>query len=351
MNNGRPPYGDPSQWGQQPAAGQENPAQYAPGQNPYGQYAQQGSYQQPSAGAYQQPYQQNYGQPADQSQPWQPQTYQPQARQAQESYQQQSWQPYGQQQSWQQGSYQQPSYQQPQQPGGYQQSNYQQGGFQQGGYQQSAQQSWQQPMYQQGMQNGQPLQQGYPQQNPAQPAGQFFPAQGYSGYVTQPAAEEKGMPISEEVIAKVALFGVLPVLFLLAVIFKQPVLCWVFLAGAAATVAAMWLREMVDSNLRLVSTMICGVLAVVALIVALNGPGKPQELLHLVPHTFRKALRGMKLGFLLRQERSQPGPLFQIALCAFRFPNQGIQQGRPVCQEANILPVGQQGGQISCPQQ
>ena len=77
------------------------------------------------------------------------------------------------------------------------------------------------------------------------------------------------MPISEEVIAKVALFGVLPVLFLLAVIFKQPVLCWVFLAGAAATVAAMWLREMVDSNLRLVSTMICGVLAVVALIQAL----------------------------------------------------------------------------------
>lgn len=258
MNNGRPPYGDPSQWGQQPAAGQENPAQYVPGQSAYGQYAQQ-------QGSYQQPYQQGYGQQAEQSQPWQPQTYQPQTHQAQESYQQQSWQPY--------------------QQGGYQQNAYQQGGYQQSGYQQSAYQQpyqqqgyGQQPMYQQAMQNGQPLQQGYPQQAPGtQPAGQFFPAQGYSGYVTQPAAEDKGMPISGEVIVKVALFGVLPVLFLLAVLFKQPVLCWVFLAGAAATVAAMWLRELVDANLRLVSTMICGVLAVVALVVALNGPGKAQE--------------------------------------------------------------------------
>lgn len=255
MNNGHPPYGDPSQWGQQPAAGQGNPAQ-----NPYGQYGQQpGSYQQ---------------------QPYQQQTYQPQAHQAQENYQQ-SWQPYGQQSNPQNG-YQQPSWQQGYPQGSYQQP-YQQQPYQQNAYQQQPYQQ-EQPMYQQTMQNGQPLQQGYaqpqgyPQQAPsAQPQGQFFPAQGYSGYVTQPAEEDKGLPISEEVIVKVALFGALPVLFLLAVLFKQPVLCWIFLAGAAATVATMWIRDAVDRNLRLISTMICGVLSVVALVVALNGPGPRQQ--------------------------------------------------------------------------
>lgn len=271
MNNGRPPYGDPSQWGQQPQAGQDPSAQFVPAQPGYGQYAQQsGSYApQANQGAYQQPYaQQGYGQ---QYAPNQPQTYQPQTRQPQESYQQQSWQPYGQQPQQpyvQQGAYQQGGYQQPYAQGGYQQQAYPQGGYQQP----------QQQMYQQAMQNGQPLQQGYQQPaQPQQPAAQYHPATGYSGYVTRPGEESGGMTITPEVITKVVLFGLLPVLFLLGVLLQNQPLCWIFLAAAAATVAAMWLRDLVDSNLRLVSSMICGVLAVVALVVAINGPGKARQ--------------------------------------------------------------------------
>ena len=254
MNNGRPPYGDPSQWGQQPAAGQNPAAPY--GQQPQAGYSQQSPYgQQPQAGYPQQPYgQQPYQPQAYQSQPYQPQSYasemyQPQARQAQESYQQQSWQPYG--QDYQQGYAAQPGY--PQQ--GYAQQAYPQ----------------QQP-YQQGMQNGQPLQQGYPQQTapgaPQQPV--VYNAQPvYSGYVSQPRG--KAPVIDAEIIMKVVLCGVLPILFVLGLLFKSQVLCWIFLAGAVAAVAAMWLRELVDEKVRLTATLVYGVLAVVALVTAFNG--------------------------------------------------------------------------------
>jgi len=242
MNNGYPPYQDRPQWGQQPPAGQYP--------------AQQGSYQQPQAGpsGYQQPYEQNpygqqgYQQPYQQPAYQQPQTYQQQPHQAQESYAQQNWQPY------QQNPYSQQSYQQP-----YGQNAY-------GG------------MYQQGMQNAQPLQQGYPQQNMQEPApGVFYPAQGYSGYVSQTKAQQPS-PFSGEVIVKVVLFGVLPVLFILGLVLKAPVLCWLFIAAAVAAVAAMWLKPLVGSSLRLAASLICGVLAVVALVTALNGvPGKEQS--------------------------------------------------------------------------
>lgn len=257
MNNGRPPYGDPSQWGQQPAAGQEPAALYVQGQAQYGQYPQQGSYvqQTPEGGYPQQAYPQQSYQPPQpyQQQAWQQQMYQPQTHQAQESYQQQTWQP-------------------------YQQQGYSQQGWQQQGYPQTWQQA-EAPMYQQAMQNDQPLQQGYPQQgmqNPQEPVqGMFYPAQGYSGYVSQPKGKEPAL--TAEVVTKVALFGVLPVLFVLGIVLKSQALCWVFLAAAAATVAAMWLRELVDQNLRLVATMICGVLGVVALVTALNGAPVDQQ--------------------------------------------------------------------------
>ena len=243
MNNGRPPYGDPSQWGQQLPAGQA-PAQY-------GQYPQQPPYgQQPSAAGYgQQPYQPQ----AYQSQPYQPQsyaseTYQPQVHQAQESYQQQTWQPYGQE-------YPQQAYQ-----AGYPQQGYAQPGYPQ------------QP-YQQAMQNGQPLQQGYPQQTApgvVQQQPVVYNAQPvYSGYVSQPRGKA---PVSDaEIIMKVVLCGVLPILFVLGILFKSQVLCWIFLAGAAASIAAMWLRPLVDDKVRLIATLVYGVLGVVALVTALNG--------------------------------------------------------------------------------
>lgn len=290
MNNGRPPYGDASQWGQQPGAGQDPAAQFVPGQSP------QPGYQQPG-----------YQQPMAQSQPYQ--TYQPQAHQPQEGYQQQTWQPYqapvAPQQPYPQGTagaypqqgypqgtpagYPQNGYAQPGVQPGYPQPGYPQGaqagypqtGYPQTGYPQGAQagypQTGAQGMYQQGMQNGQPLQQGAPQQ-PQQPqAGQFFPGHGYTGYVTQPGGGAPANPITPEVILKVALFGLLPVLFVLILLFKPAALCWIFLVAAAGTVAAMWLRPLVDERLRLVSTMIIAGAAIVVLGTAVFGPGKQQE--------------------------------------------------------------------------
>lgn len=229
MNNGYPPYGDPSAWGQQPAAGQEPSAPMNPGQVPMGQYPVQPNPYGQQSGMNGYP---TYAQPGQNQQEYQ--TYQPQTHQAQEYYQQQSWQPYGQQ--------------------GYGQQAYGQQGY--------GQQPYGQQTYPQ----------GYTQQDPQQPVpGQFYPAQGYSGYVSAPKKKAQAQPLSPEVIMKVVLFGVLPVIFLLGVLIPVQALCWVFIAGAAASAAAMWLREMVDERLRLVASLVLGVLGVVALVVGING--------------------------------------------------------------------------------
>ena len=223
MNNGQPPYGDPSAWGQQ--GNQANPGQYPVQQNPY---AQQGYVQQPQQGM------------AGYSQPFQPvETYQQQAHPQQQTYQQQSWQPYQPQQSYQQ-PVQQPYYGQMNA-----QPNYQQTGYQQ------------QP------------QQAYPQFNQM---GQQMPQQGYTGYTgyhSQP--QEKRFELPFDLVAKVILFGVLPVLFILALVLGVPALKWVFLGGAVAGIILMWMKDVVTPNMRLTTTLVLGVMAVVALVGALNG--------------------------------------------------------------------------------
>lgn len=241
MNNGQPPYGDPNAWGQQ--GSQVNPAQYPVQQNPYGQ---QSYYGQPASGqASAQPYGQQppvYG-----SQPYQGQqgysqsfqlveTYQQQPRPQQQAYQQQSWQPYG--YASQQG--QQMGYA-PQQPVPQSQTYY-------------------------GQQGSAPQQQSYPQFNQmGQPV-----QQGYSGYSVQ-AQEKKGFELPVELVSKVVLFGVLPVLFILAMIFSVPALKWVFLAGAVAGIILMWMKDVVSPNVRFTLSLVYGVMAVVALVGALNG--------------------------------------------------------------------------------
>ena len=237
MNNGQPPYGDPSAWGQQ--GNQANPAQYPVQPNPY---VQQGGYPQQGYGqqAYQQP-QQGYSQPMQPMQPvqpvqpvqqtqgyQQPQTYQQQAHPQQQPYQQQSWQPY----------------QQPQQP---QQFYGQQSPYTQGYGQQQA--------YPQFNQMGQQVQQGY--------------GTGYSGYYSQP--QEKKFEVPFDVVGKVILFGVLPVLFILAMLLGAPALKWVFLAGAVGGIILMWMRDIVSPNMRLTMSMVLGVMAVVALVGAMGG--------------------------------------------------------------------------------
>lgn len=224
MNNGQPPYGDPSAWGQQ--GNQANPGQYPVQQNPYVQHGMAGY-----------------------SQPFQPvETYQQQAHPQQQTYQQQNWQPYQPQQG----------YQQPQQPycgqmngqQAYQQVGYQQNNYQQTGYQQQPQQA-------------------YPQFNQM---GQQMPQQGYTGYTgyhSQPA--EKHFEIPFDLVAKVFLFGVLPVLFILALVLGVPALKWVFLGGAVAGIILMWMKDVVSPNLRLTTTLVLGVMAVVALVGALSG--------------------------------------------------------------------------------
>ena len=279
MSNSRPPYdgaGDAGQNPQQPGFSQGNypPAQgYAPNggyapNDAYGQgYAPQNGYGQQPYG--QQGYQQPYGQQGYQ-QPYGQQGYQ--QPYGQQGYQQ----PYGQQGYDQQG-YQQPYAQQP-----YQQQPYDQQGFvQPGGYQQ--------PYEQQG------YQQGYSQQNPQEtdlppeqqyaqytPDGQrVYPTSGRSGFRVQPAAHRE---IPWDTIAKVLMFGVLPILFILSMVFAWTAVKWIVLVGAVASIAAMWLRELVTPNARLVLSLLLASAAVVCLVSALatnasdnQNPAQPNQ--------------------------------------------------------------------------
>ena len=284
MSNSRPPYdgaGDAGQNPQQPGFSQGNypPAQgYAPNggyapNDAYGQgYAPQNGYGQPQYGQqgyadYQQPYgQQGYQQPyGGYQQPYGQQGYE------QQGYQQ----PYGQQ------GYQQPYAQQP-----YQQQPYDQQGFvQPGGYQQQGYQQLN-PAYNQ---------QGYSQQNPQEtdlppeqqyaqytPDGQrVYPTSGRSGFRVQPAARRE---IPWDTIAKVLMFGVLPILFILSMVFAWTAVKWIVLVGAVASIAAMWLRELVTPNARLVLSLLLASAAVVCLVSALatnaadnQNPAQPNQ--------------------------------------------------------------------------
>ena len=290
MSNSRPPYdgaGDAGQNPQQPGFSQGNypPAQgYAPNggyapNDAYGQgYAPQNGYGQPQYGqqgyaGYQQPYgQQGYQQPY-----------------GQQGYEQQGYQqPYdqqGYQQPYDQQGYQQPYAQQP-----YQQQPYDQQGFvQPGGYQQ--------PYEQQGYQQPNPAynQQGYSQQNPQEtdlppeqqyaqytPDGQrVYPTSGRSGFRVQPAARRE---IPWDTIAKVLMFGVLPILFILSMVFAWTAVKWIVLVGAVASIAAMWIRELVTPNARLVLSLLLASAAVVCLVSALatnasdnQNPAQPNQ--------------------------------------------------------------------------
>ena len=298
MSNSRPPYdgaGDAGQNPQQPGFSQGNypPAQgYAPNggyapNDAYGQgYAPQNGYGQPQYGQqgyadYQQPYgQQGYQQPYGQQgyqQPYGQQGYQQPS--GQHGYQQ----PYG--QGYEQQGYQQPYAQQP-----YQQQPYDQQGFVQPcGYQQPyEQQGYQQP-------NTPYNQQGYSQQNPQEtdlppeqqyaqytPDGQrVYPTSGRSGFRVQPAARRE---IPWDTIAKVLMFGVLPILFILSMVFAWTAVKWIVLVGAVASIAAMWLRELVTPNARLVLSLLLASAAVVCLVSALatnaadnQNPAQPNQ--------------------------------------------------------------------------
>ena len=234
MNNGRPQYGN------QPGMGHQNPGQ------PAGYTGGQPQRQMPGQG---QGYPQGYGQQSYGQQPG----YAPQQGYGPQGYSQQ---PYPPQQTVRQGSYG-PGYAAPQKP--YQQMP--QGGYpprqpygypQQNAYQQSFPQQSQSP-YQQGYQ--------MPQNRPPQ---------GY-GYA-MPAPAKKQSPLRLDMLAMVMLCGVLPVLFVLGLVFSgMPALKWVFVGLAAASLALLWVKPLVASNVRMTFTGVYAALMVVALVSALTG--------------------------------------------------------------------------------
>ncbi len=219
MNQGRPPYGDPSAWGGQPQAGQGNVSQNGYDQGGYG-------------GAYGQSPQQPYGVP-------------------QPSYPQQGQQPY-----------QQP-YDQSNQPyAPYGQVPYGQGM----GYEQPVQQPYM-PQETQQAPYGAGQQQGYPPYG--QPSQPNYPRHTYSGYVSVPAPKRGGDTL--RLVASVVILGVLPVLFILALVLGYPVLKWIAFGLTLVALGVMWLREIVSPNTRLMLTLVYGAMAVVALVSALSG--------------------------------------------------------------------------------
>lgn len=107
------------------------------------------------------------------------------------------------------------------------------------------------------------------------------PDVGRSGFRVQPAAHRE---IPWDTIAKVLMFGVLPILFILSMVFAWTAVKWVVLVGAVASIAAMWLRELVTPNARLVLSLLLASAAVVCLVSALatnasdnQNPAQPNQ--------------------------------------------------------------------------
>ena len=249
-----------------------NPSNY-PGQQ--GQQNFTGGYQQMNAGYP------PAGQPAYQpQQPYQQMNVnnQPPYQTAQNVYQQPAYPPQGQQYPPMGQSQQYPPMGQSQQyppAGGYQQP-YQAAP---GAYQQPQQNGYQQPY---------PPQFQQQQQRPVNPNYQNMTGYGrpvygngfQTGYGCPPANQMQEMqqpqpakPKFDPVAAlKVALYGGIPALFVLAMLFGAiPALKWVFVAVAVIGIGAMWVRSIVPENTRFMLSAVYGAFAVVALVSALTG--------------------------------------------------------------------------------
>lgn len=235
MNNGRPNY--------QQSAGGQQPGQGVPQQGQ--RYTPQGGYPGQGAQGYYPPQGQT---PQGYGPQGMPQGYAPQGRAPQGQV------PYGYGQGQNNGYYGAPT--------GYSQG--------QGGYYNP------QGAPAQGQQMPYPPQQGYGQQPypPQQGYGQGYPGQPYPGMYQQPAQQPKrpAKPFPVELACKIAVFGVLPVLFVLSMVFPVPALKWIFIALAVAGVTFLWVRPVLFSNTRLTLTAVYAAAIVVALVSALMTP-------------------------------------------------------------------------------
>ena len=139
----------------------------------------------------------------------------------------------------------------------------------------------------QGYYQGQPMQgqvpQGYPQQGYGQPQQSYPPQQNYgmpgypgpggypNGMYQQPAPQQpQKKPFPVELAAKIALFAVLPVLFVLSVVLANTVLKWIFVVLAVAGVGFLWVKPVLPGNTRLTLTAVYAAAVIVALVSALT---------------------------------------------------------------------------------
>lgn len=117
-------------------------------------------------------------------------------------------------------------------------------------------------------------QQAYPQgygQNAA-PQGYNGYQQPMYGYNQQAPQQPRKQPPRLDQIMWIVLCGVLPVIFVLGMIFSgAPWLKWVFIVLSALSVGFLWVRPVVSANTRLTFSAVYGALALVALVSALTG--------------------------------------------------------------------------------
>lgn len=226
MNNGRPNYQQPM-GGQQPGRGTPAQGGYPPQPGYYPPQQRQGYYP-PQQGGYV-----PQGQPPQQ--PQMPQGYVPQPGYGQQGMPGQGYAPYPPQAPQGQPPYQPPYGQQP----------------------------YGQPGYP-------PQQQGYGM--PGYPGPGGYPPYGGG---TPPKPPRKPFPWGLAV--RIALYGVLPVLFLLGLILDNAIVKWVFIALAAAGVGLLWVKPLMPANTRLTLTAVYAAAMVVALVSSLMGAPADQQ--------------------------------------------------------------------------
>ncbi len=119
-------------------------------------------------------------------------------------------------------------------------------------------------------------------QQPPQPVYQHqpYPQQGAMGHnytAVKKAETEKNYRIPYDVLVRVMVFGVLPVLFVLMLLTGIPALKVVFMVATVIGLAMMWMRVSVSPNVRFISTLISAVAFVVALVFLVNGPMEDRQ--------------------------------------------------------------------------
>lgn len=101
----------------------------------------------------------------------------------------------------------------------------------------------------------------YPQYT--QEGQRFYPVSGRSGFHVEPVDERE---IPWDTIAKIGMMGLLPVLFVVSMIFSWTIGKWIVLLGSVVSVTALWLRSLYTPNARMILTLLLVCAAIVCLV-------------------------------------------------------------------------------------